>query len=372
VARFGVALSVHPVSSHATGEVIGRILDTLGPGADAVVLAVTPGHRGALDDIARTVRTLLRPQVLLAAVAAGVGADGGFAAKGAGIGLWAAAGLPVTAIGGPDAVAPPAGCAGALVLGTADLDGSEATVALPRDGDRRRAPVVVAGRVAGPVLLDGHRPGAAPAGIAFGPGTGLRVAVVAGLRPVGPQLVVTATVGTLVVELDGRPAMDRLLDVAADGMPAADRQRLGDGLHLEVLHLDGCPPDGPTTPVAVLGAVRDRSAIAVAEELAVGTTVRFAVRDPGTVATDLASSLDGSHAAVLLAAPGHGGGLAAPGRGGGLADLGPVADDLWVLGDGEGPVVPASTLTVIAVGQHVGAGGRSSARPETTVAAHFP
>ena len=51
---FAAALSAHPVSSHATGEVLGQLFEAAGPHPDLLVILATPGHRGALEDIAAT------------------------------------------------------------------------------------------------------------------------------------------------------------------------------------------------------------------------------------------------------------------------------------------------------------------------------
>ena len=49
---FAAALSEHPLPTHATGEVVGQVLETLGAEPDLAVVFVTAPLAGALEDIA--------------------------------------------------------------------------------------------------------------------------------------------------------------------------------------------------------------------------------------------------------------------------------------------------------------------------------
>lgn len=53
---FGAAISEHPLATHAVGEVVGQVLDAVGPEPDLAVLFTTGGFGGAIEDIAATVR----------------------------------------------------------------------------------------------------------------------------------------------------------------------------------------------------------------------------------------------------------------------------------------------------------------------------
>jgi small ligand-binding sensory domain FIST len=85
------ALSEHPLATHAVGEVVGDVLETLGTGPDLAVLLVGASHAGALDDIAGAINTLLRPVTLQRDVAPNVFADGRRSEDGVGIALLAIA-----------------------------------------------------------------------------------------------------------------------------------------------------------------------------------------------------------------------------------------------------------------------------------------
>ena len=65
MARFATALSEHPLATHAVGEIVGEVLDQLDGYPDTVVLFVSRAHTGMFDDIARAVRDLLAPGVLV-------------------------------------------------------------------------------------------------------------------------------------------------------------------------------------------------------------------------------------------------------------------------------------------------------------------
>src|SRR5215471_12224462 len=71
---FAQGLSLHPDPAEATGEVVGAVLDRLGPDdpPDLAVLFASPHYRDDIGDIAATVRALVRPGVLVGATAAAV------------------------------------------------------------------------------------------------------------------------------------------------------------------------------------------------------------------------------------------------------------------------------------------------------------
>jgi small ligand-binding sensory domain FIST len=290
---FAVAVSVHPVSSLATGEIIGQLLETAGPHADLVVLLATPGHRGALEDIAAATRRLLAPGVLVAAVTTGFGAGGDYVDHGPGLAAWSGRCGPVAPVG-PGQGAPPFTPTGVFLLAQDPTPRAPCAVG------------AVAGAVAGPVLLDGAAPGPGPVGAAFGPGSGFSATVAHGLRRLGPDLTVTRAEGTMIYELDGRPAWGRLIDVARDGMPATELPTLGERLHLRVA------TPGPAErhrPTAVLGVDRGHGALAVLEPVEVGRAVYFAISDPDTAGPALGRAMGSRPAAALVLAPPGGGHL---------------------------------------------------------------
>ncbi|HEX9530245.1 MAG TPA: FIST N-terminal domain-containing protein, partial [Acidimicrobiales bacterium] len=92
---FGSALSQHPVTAHAVGEVAGQVLEATGPGPDLAVLFVTSGHAGALEDAAAAVTSVLAPAALIGCAAVSVVGTGQEVEEQAGVSLWAGAVGPV-------------------------------------------------------------------------------------------------------------------------------------------------------------------------------------------------------------------------------------------------------------------------------------
>src|SRR5438270_10912145 len=86
---FAAALSEHPLTAQAVGEVAGEVLEKLGTGADLAVLFLTPPHAGALEDAAAAVRAVCKPKRLLGCAAVAVAANGREVEEQPGVSLWA-------------------------------------------------------------------------------------------------------------------------------------------------------------------------------------------------------------------------------------------------------------------------------------------
>ncbi|HLI02020.1 MAG TPA: FIST N-terminal domain-containing protein [Acidimicrobiales bacterium] len=297
---FAAAVSYHPVSAYATGEVIGETIERLQARPDLAVVAARPGHAGALEDIVATVRRLLRPTVLLGAVADGVGAGASLVDDGPALALWLAAagdgatdGAPSPARACPPGVGPPGrGSDGvALTLAEAPISDPDGHVAGMPGGTR------LGGTVRGPLALDGEV-GDRPVGAVLDGALRPTVAALSDLGPVGQGMVVTDAVGTSLLTLDGEPALPRLASVVRDHVPAGELTRVaGD------LRLGGSA--GPT--VRVLGTDPATGAVVVDEPPAVDR-LWVHLRSPEHVARE---------AGVMLAAAGGGAGalvLVAPGQ----------------------------------------------------------
>src|SRR5437667_10440814 len=72
---FAFGLSEHPLPTQAVGEVVGQVLEALGPDApppDLALLFLTAPHAGAMEDVAAAVRATLRPAPLLGCTAESV------------------------------------------------------------------------------------------------------------------------------------------------------------------------------------------------------------------------------------------------------------------------------------------------------------
>lgn len=319
--RFAAALSEHPVASHAIGEVAGEVLEAFGGDEpDLLVLFASPHFVGAMDDLSRALRDLLRPRVMLGATAVGV--------VGGAHEVEDAPGVAVFAVSAPDARFSPAAldvetvdaAGGVEVAGWPDLDDEPSTLLLladpfsfPLDGflarlrtDRPGLQVIggAASAARGPggnrLLLDGRVTTSGAVGV-FVDGLPVRAVVSQGCRPVGAPYVVTRGGANRVEELAGRTAIDRVQDVAA-AASEAERASMRTGLHLGVV-VDEHRADfgrGDFLVRNVLGADPETGAIVVGADVAVGQTVQLHVRDAAAADEDLRQMLAGEEASAAL------------------------------------------------------------------------
>jgi small ligand-binding sensory domain FIST len=143
-----------------------------------------------------------------------------------------------------------------------------------------------------------HEEGAAGALIS---GVPVLTVVSQGCSPIGADAVVTGAEGNVVFELAGQPALERLRSEIA-ALPA-ERQRLAAEGILVGIVIDENRSEyrrGDYLMRGLLGADQESGAIAVGDEVRVGQTLRFHVRDAHSADEDLNESLD---AALAGASP---------------------------------------------------------------------
>jgi len=122
-------------------------------------------------------------------------------------------------------------------------------------------------------------------------------------------MVVTGADRNFLLELAGKPALERLTDLAND-LPPDDRVLLHDGIHLGVV-IDESRDEferGDFLVRSVIGADKQRGVLAVGDHVPVGTIVQFHVRDAGSADDDLHHLLRGVHgdAALVFTCNGRG------------------------------------------------------------------
>ncbi len=310
---FAAALSEHPLPTEAAGEVIGELLERIGPEPDLAVLFATTPLTGAVEDIAATVRAVLRPRGLLGTTAVSLLAGAREVEGQSALALWAGSTGPVTPVrleAEPDGDGdgyrvrglPDGAGAGRTLLMLADPFSFPADTFLASLARDRPGLTTIGGMASGArgpggnrlvldhelhhdgavgVLLDGSRP--------------VVPVVSQGCRPLGEPMIVTRAERNVIYELAGRPALDRLLEMAERAAPA-DRALLQHGLHVGVVVDETKADFGPGDFLVrnVLGADRSVGAVAVGDEVPVGTTVQFQVRDAGSADEDLRSALAGA------------------------------------------------------------------------------
>jgi small ligand-binding sensory domain FIST len=133
-----------------------------------------------------------------------------------------------------------------------------------------------------------------------------------GARPIGPEMVITAAEGNLVLELAGLPALERVQQVVTE-LPLTERLLLENGL-LMGLVIDENRPEhglGDFLVRGVLGADSNTGALAIGDLPRVGQTVRLHVRDAESASRELddmlaAHEAETASAALLFACNGRG------------------------------------------------------------------
>lgn len=350
---FAAALSQHPVPAEAAGEVIGEVLEQLGPAPDVAVLFASPGMAGALEDVAATVRATLSPGVLLGATASTVIGGSREVDDGPALALWAATvgdAVPVRLDAVPH-------LAGVQVRGlpVEAAEGRRTLVlladpfSLPLEGllgelaDDMPGLTVVGGLASaarGPggnrLVLDGevHRDGAV--GVLLPEGVRATPLVSQGCRPVGDPMIVTAVDGPVLLELAGVPALDRLVEVARTISPD-DRFLFEAGPQVGIVLDEGQATFGTGDFLIrnVMGADPDRRGVVVGEHVALGTTVQFHVRDADSADDELRRLL----AEAELDGPPPAGALVFTCNGRGRAFFGEADHDAALVADLTGPAV---------------------------------
>jgi small ligand-binding sensory domain FIST len=123
--------------------------------------------------------------------------------------------------------------------------------------------------------------------------------VAQGCRPVGDAYIVTGAEGSVIHELGGRPPLTRLQEIAA-ALPGRDQELLAQGVLLGVVidEYRAEPAQGDFLIRGLVGADPESGAIAVGDEVGVGQTVQFHIRDAASADEDLRRALEGASAAL--------------------------------------------------------------------------
>jgi small ligand-binding sensory domain FIST len=123
--------------------------------------------------------------------------------------------------------------------------------------------------------------------------------VAQGCRPVGAPYTVTRASGHLIQELGGRPPLVRLQELAAE-LPDREQELLAAGVQLGVVinEYQAEPGQGDFLIRGIAGADPGSGAIAVGDQVEVGQTVQFHVRDAQSADEDLRHTLEREAAAL--------------------------------------------------------------------------
>ncbi len=326
---FASALSEHPVTSQATGEVTGAVLERVGERPDLVVVSTTRAHAGALEDIVGTVDAVLHPLAIIGCTAESVVGTGHEVEESPAVSLWAGrvgplcpvslratrladdswhfAGWPADVGFEPRALL--------LVVDPFTFPAGDFLAWLERE--RPGLPVIggIASGGRGPGanrLVAGHEVvTAGAAGVLVGPGVDLDTVVSQGCRAYGTPLTVTRSDRNIIYELAGSPALDCLVGQIKDHLDPSEVAGMeSDGLFVGRLVDDRVvdPGAGDFLVRSVVGVDRATGAVAVDDRVPLGSTVQFHRRDAGTAHRELRTLLAGheADAALLFTCNGRG------------------------------------------------------------------
>jgi small ligand-binding sensory domain FIST len=326
VSVFAQGLSEHPIPSQAVGEAVGQVLDGLGDERpDLVMLFASPHHIGAMEDIASSIRGLLDPTVLLGGSAGAVIGGGREVEDSPALSLFAAR-LPATLLtpvrlevvptpDGPSLVGWPDHPDGTMLL-LADPFTFPADAFLDRVNEDLPKLQIIGGLASAAMqpggnrlVLDDQITDSGAVGVVLSGGVEIRTVVSQGCRPVGKPYVVTRSDRNFILELGGKSALQRLQETATAANDE-ERELMRRGLQI------GCVVDetrleftrGDFLVRGVVGADQRSGAIAVGDNVPVGRTVQFQVRDAGSADEDLRDLLTSAEAdaAILFTCNGRG------------------------------------------------------------------
>jgi small ligand-binding sensory domain FIST len=303
--RIGAGLSTIGDLDAATREaaVAARMALAAEP-VDLAFLFLSPEHLDDAEEAVAALRGELSPRHLLGCVAEGVVARDQEVERGPAVAVWAGS-VPEARIETFHATAADVED-GIGVFGVPEVEGASLVALLvdpftfPAAGlveSLEGVPLVggiaVGGGEPGAQALvvgdEVHAEGAAGAVIRD---VDVRPLVSQGCAPIGREAVVTRAEGNVVLELAGEPALERLKREIA-GLAPAEQALAARGL-LAGLVIDENRPTyerGDFLMRGLLGIDEESGAIAVGEEVRVGQTLRFHVRDAASADEDLREAL---------------------------------------------------------------------------------
>ena len=306
--RYAASLSQHPIPVEAVGACVGDILEQFGDlRPDLVVIFASEHHTGALTDINDAVRKLLEPESLIGCTAAAIAGGGIEVEDGPALSVWAAhwggghtRTLQLEALhesdgslrisGWPEDLAP----FGTLLL-LADPFSFPTNDFLGMCNASLPGLTVVGGLASaarGPggnrLVVNEHETSTGAVAVLLDATVPAWTAVSQGCRPIGHPQTITKADRNRIVELAGRPAIERLQEVA-NAMPDDERELLRNGVHVGIV-VDEHKIDftrGDFLVRNLLGADPATGAVSVGEMIDVGQTVQFHVRDAASADEDL-------------------------------------------------------------------------------------
>lgn len=308
--RVGAGLALGPATVAGAAEAAAQVLAELGArSVDLAFLFLTSQHLERVSGAVAAVRQALEPRCLLGCVAEGVIGREREVESGPAIAVWAAslpgAGLKafhLSTLEDSEVLETPGLRAGDnpdLIALLVDPFTFPAGPFLARlDADDPGVPVVGGIATGGgqpgaqALVLDGEVHDRGAVGVAL-TGVAVETVVSQGCTPLGREAVITRAERNVVLELAGKPALERLREIVAALSPR-ERALASRGL-LAGLVIDENKAEydrGDFLMRGILGADEESGAIALGDEVRVGQTLRFHARDATSADEDLRLSLE--------------------------------------------------------------------------------
>ena len=308
--RIGSGLSTEPDARFGAAEAAAAARDALGGRpCDLAVVFASGAHLAAPEATLEGIFETLAPAELLGCAAGGVIGDLREVEAGTAVSVWAAA-LDGGRAATFHAEVEPLGDDGGVLSGLPDLGGAAGALLLadpftfPTDAVLRELSATVPmlpllGGLASarspdaetPLLLGEAVLTSGAVGVRFD-GVEILPCVSQGAAPLGPELTITACDGSVIDELAGRPALEKLRETI-EGLTSADLRLVQGGLMMGIV-IDANKPDyeqGDFLVRGLVGADPDTGRVAVGTEVRPGQVVRLHARDAASADRDLRDAL---------------------------------------------------------------------------------
>jgi small ligand-binding sensory domain FIST len=314
--KAGGALVLTADPGAAARQAVTQARAPLGDQAPSLAVLFASAHfLGSADALVAEVAAQAGPIPLIGCVGEAVAGGAREVESEPAVSLWLGAGLGPVESFAMDFVQTPSGGAYGGYQFPREAAGAHLMICdpftFPADGllahlNQQRPGAVVMGGMASAALAarqsrlfldDRVRPGGA-VGVHL-PGADVHSLVAQGCRPVGDAYIITRAEGNVILELGGRSPLARLQDMAS-ALSSRDQELLARGLQLGVVidEYRDQPGQGDFLIRGVVGADPESGAIAVGDEIQVGQTVQFHVRDAESADEDLRRALARESAAL--------------------------------------------------------------------------
>jgi small ligand-binding sensory domain FIST len=308
--KAGAALVVGAGPQEAATRAAEEALGSLGGGAVSLaVLFATPQYSARAEALLGALRSVLGPVPMIGCVAESVVGGAREVESEPGVSLWLAAETgPVETFSMGYVQARGGGLYGGYRFGAdaglhlllCDPDTFPVGKLLEHLNERVPGALLAGGMAGGGsarrgprLFLDGKAVDSGAVGVRLA-GVTADLVVSQGCRPIGSPYTVTRAVGHIMHELGGRPPFERLKEIVAT-LPESDRDLLGNGglqLGRVIDEYRAEQRHGDFLVRSVVGADPDTGAIVTGDEIEVGQTVQFHVRDAESAHEDLREALE--------------------------------------------------------------------------------